>query len=139
MSGRGRAVSAALLTIAMLAPAAGHGQASSDKASSDKTGQAALASAGAAAFQNDLGCGSCHFKDSPFGPPLEGVAGHDIASVKGFLYSAALKAKAGNWTDANLDAFLTNPQGFAPGTEMDASVEDPAQRREVIAYLKTLK
>jgi cytochrome c len=136
MSGRGRAVSAALLIVAALAsaPAAGHAQGSSDKAA-----QTALATAGAAAFQNDLGCASCHFKDSTFGPPLEGVAGHDIASVKGFLYSAALKAKAGNWTDANLDAFLADPQGFAPGAEMDASVQDPIQRREVIAYLKTLK
>ena len=55
--------------------------------------------------------------------------------MKGFLYSAALKAKPGNWTDANLDAFLADPQGFAPGVGMDAAVQDPAQRRELIAYI----
>ena len=131
MSGRGRAISAAILTAALLAAApAGDAQTAS---------QQALAAAGAAAFQGGLGCANCHFKDSTDAPPLEDVAGHNIASVKGFLYSAALKAAPGSWTDANLDAFLANPQGFAPGTGMDASVEDPQQRREVIAYLKTLK
>ena len=132
MSGRGRAISAALLTAATLATAtAGHAQGTAS--------QQALAAAGAAAFQNGLGCANCHFKDSPDAPPLEGVAGHNIASRPGYLYSAALKAKPGAWTDASLDAFLADPQGFAPGTGMDAAVEDPQQRREVIAYLKTLK
>ncbi len=87
----------------------------------------------------DLGCSNCHFKDSNFAPALEGVAGRRIARAPGFLYSAGLKSKPGDWTDANLDAFLSNPQVFAPGTGMDASVADPGQRKAVIAYLKTLR
>jgi cytochrome c2 len=133
MSGRDRAISAAILTAAVLAAApASHAQTAA-------ASQEALAAAGAAGFQGGLGCANCHFKESIDAPPLEGVAGRNIASVKGFLYSAALKAKPGNWTDANLDAFLAGPQDFAPGTGMDDTIQDPAQRREVIAYLKTLK
>ena len=98
-----------------------------------------LVTQGALGFHGDLGCGNCHFKDSTFAPPLEGVAGRRIASAPGFLYSASLKAKSGKWTDASLDAFLASPHTFAPGSGMDARVEDPTQRRAVIAYLKTLK
>jgi len=131
MSGRGRGISAVMASAATLAAvSAAHAQAAS---------QPALATAGAATFQTGVGCANCHFAGSTDAPPLEGVAGRNIASVKGFLYSAALKAKPGNWTDANLDAFLADPQGFAPGVGMDAAVQDPAQRRELIAYLKTLK
>jgi len=127
MKARGRALAAAILITA----AASIAQA--------QTAADPMADAGGAAFQNELGCGSCHFKDSTFAPPLEGIVGRKIAAVPGFLYSAALKAKGGAWTDARLDAFLASPQDFAPGSGMDARVEDPAKRRQVIAYLKTLK
>ena len=129
MSLRGRAL--AVMAAAALAASAAGARAQAD--------EAALAAQGALAFQGDLGCGNCHFKDSAFAPPLDGVAGRKIGTAPGFLYSAAMKSKGGAWTDANLDAFLANPQTFAPGTGMDVSVADVAQRRAVIAYLKTLK
>ena len=86
-------------------------------------------------------CKSCHTitgVSSPGGPTLKGVAGRKIASAPGFTYSAGLKGKAGNWTDANLDAFLTNPSAYAPGTRMFPRVAQPAARASIIGYLKTL-
>ena len=38
-----------------------------------------------------------------------------------------------------LDKWLTNPQGFIPGQRMNFKVADPADRADLIAYLKTLK
>ena len=37
------------------------------------------------------------------------MVGRKIASAPDFPYSDALKAKAGTWTDASLDAFLLKP------------------------------
>ncbi|CAN5778544.1 cytochrome c family protein [soil metagenome] len=103
------------------------------------TGSPALAADGAKTFQ--FQCKTCHAaKSSPMGPSLAGVAGRKIASLSDFKYSAGLTAKAGaTWTDANLDAFLTAPAKFAPGTKMPSGVAAPADRAAVVAYLKGLK
>lgn len=85
-------------------------------------------------------CRSCHTltgTSGPTGPTLKGVSGRKIAGAPGFAYSAGLKAKAGTWTDASLDAYLSAPSTFAPGTRMFARVAQPAARSAVIAYLKT--
>lgn len=88
-------------------------------------------------------CMTCHRPDAPaatHGPSLKGVFNRAIASESGYAYSDALKGKAGQrWTAANLDAFLTKPKDWAPGTKMLPSVSDPAQRAAMIDYLKTLK
>lgn len=86
-------------------------------------------------------CHACH-NDTPTarGPKLNGVYGRKIASEKGYEYSDGLKAKSGGkWTEANLDAYLTDPKAFAPGGKMPSKVADPAQRKMVIDYLKTFK
>ena len=56
-----------------------------------------------------------------------------------FTYSDALKAKDGTWTDEALDAFVADPQTYAPGTAMFGNAPDPAQRHAIIEYLKTVK
>lgn len=85
-------------------------------------------------------CKSCHGAAStPMGPALKGVAGADIAARSDFKYSAGLTAKPGTWTDAALDAYLTNPSAFAPGSRMAVRVANAEQRAAVVAYLKTLK
>lgn len=83
-------------------------------------------------------CRGCHTVS--IAPTLRGVADRPIASVTGFGgYSDAMKAKAGQtWTVANLDAFLTAPAAFAPGTRMVMSVADPQARADVIAYIRAL-
>ncbi|HEX5379319.1 MAG TPA: c-type cytochrome [Phenylobacterium sp.] len=98
----------------------------------------AHAADGAKIFQ--LQCKTCHqAKSTPAGPSLGGVAGRKIAGLGDYAYSPALKAKAGTWTDADLDAFLTAPAKFAPGNKMPAALPGAADRAAVIAYMKTLK
>ena len=99
-----------------------------------------LAADGSAIYASQ--CKSCHGdagKGGPAGPALKGVYGRKIAAAPGFAYSAGLKAKGGTWNDANLDAFLTSPGGFAAGSKMFSRVAAPADRAALIAYLKTLK
>ena len=99
----------------------------------------ALASPGQDAFNNR--CADCHTLDnqSDSAPTLKGVYGRKIASVPGFDYSDALKAKTGTWDDANLNDFLASPQTFAKGTAMFGSAPDPTERQAIIDYLKTVK
>lgn len=101
---------------------------------------AASAQDGAALFNAQ--CKSCHTltgTNGPAGPSLKGVAGRKIAGSAGYAYSKALSGKAGTWTDAQLDAYLSGPAAFAPGTKMFNKVADPKARAAVIGYLKTQK
>jgi cytochrome c len=73
------------------------------------------------------------------GPDLYGIVDRPVASVAGFNYTAALKAKGGKWTFAALNKWLTNPRAYAPGTAMTfAGLSSDKQRADVIAYLDTL-
>jgi cytochrome c len=100
---------------------------------------AAFAQDGAGLFRDK--CSNCHSvtesESTPEGPSLKGVSGRAKASLGDFDYSAGLKAKGGKWTDADLDAFLANPRGFAPGSSMRTVVEDAAARKALVAYLKS--
>jgi cytochrome c len=88
-------------------------------------------------------CIACHnFKEgagNKVGPNLYGVVGRDKASYPGYTYSAALKAKGGKWTFADLNTWLTKPSAYAPGTKMSyAGVQSPQLRADLIDYLHTL-
>ena len=73
------------------------------------------------------------------GPNLWGVVGRPRASEPGFNYSAAMKAKGGNWTIDDLNQFINNPRGFIPGTNMTfAGIQRGGERADVIAYLNSL-
>jgi cytochrome c len=99
----------------------------------------AFAATGEALF-NDK-CGDCHTVEPPSGtaPALKGVVGRKVASLGDFQYSDALKAKGGTWDEASLDAFIANPKAYAPGTQMTAGAADPADRKAIIDYLKSVK
>src|SRR5882757_1378202 len=60
-------------------------------------------------------CAACHTFNKGgrplVGPNLWGVVGRPKASEPGFNYSAAIKAKGGNWTLDELNQFITNPRG----------------------------
>ena len=99
------------------------------------TAAPALAADGAQLF--NMQCKMCH-GGSVMGPGLAGVAGGKIGAGA-FAYSAALKAKDGTWTDANLDAYLKQPSAFAPGTKMLINVPNEENRAAIVSYLKTLK
>src|SRR5690606_1473691 len=105
--------------------------------------QTASAEAGASVAAR---CQGCHdlseANTNRVGPGLYGIVGHVIASHEGFSYSAALSAlgEAGEeWDYAHLDAFLTSPQGFAPGTTMAfPGIANAEDRADLIAYLREL-
>jgi len=88
-------------------------------------------------------CQACHNvqegQGPKIGPDLYNVVGRKIASVAGFNYSSALKSKNGNWDFNALNAWLTKPSAYAPGTAMTfAGLSNDKQRADVIAYLDTL-
>jgi cytochrome c len=87
----------------------------------------------------DAKCSACHSVDANrTGPLHRGVVGRPVASVPGFSYSPALKRLGGVWTPERLDLWLQNPQALASGSTMYFTVDDPVQRRQIIAYLSTL-
>ncbi len=88
-------------------------------------------------------CGACHSFDqggsSMVGPNLYGTVNKAIAMSGSYSYSAALKAKHAAWTYDNLNAWLVDPKGYAPGTKMSfAGIPSEKQRAAVVAYLRSL-
>lgn len=85
-------------------------------------------------------CKACHNiekgKPKAVGPNLWGVVNRPKGSFEGFEYSAGMKAKGGDWTFADLAAFISNPKGFVAGTKMVFNgLPDPKDVADVIAYL----
>jgi cytochrome c len=88
-------------------------------------------------------CQTCHTfakgDKNGVGPNLYGIVGDHKGEGRGFNFSAAMKAKGGTWTYDDLNAFITNPKAFVPGTAMGfAGIQKDSQRADVIAYLRTL-
>ena len=68
-------------------------------------------------------CASCHTFDqggaNKLGPNLWNIVNRPIAGDAEFKYSKALQGMSGQqWTYEDLDAFLTKPKDYAPGTKM---------------------
>jgi len=86
-------------------------------------------------------CAACHNADkggaNALGPNLYGVVGEAAATGRGgFAFSDALKSKGGKWDFDSLNAWLTSPKAYAPGTKMTfAGLSNPQDRANVIAYL----
>ncbi|MGO3928570.1 c-type cytochrome [Rhodopseudomonas pseudopalustris] len=85
-------------------------------------------------------CAACHTfeKDGPnrVGPNLYGIVGEKRGEGRGFNFSAAMKAKGGEWTFEELDKFIASPKGYIPGTAMGfAGIGNERERADLIAYL----
>lgn len=94
--------------------------------------------AGAKVFKK---CATCHTLTqggaNKVGPNLYGVIGKKRASISGFSYSNAMKAKGGVWTIEDMNIWLAKPKDFVPGTKMGfAGLKKDKDRANVIAYLK---
>jgi len=87
-------------------------------------------------------CKSCHTTEegkNKTGPSLHGVVGRKVDAVDGFAYSGNLEKVVDVWTADNLNHFLENPRGFAPGTKMSyKGMKDIEDRASLILWLDTL-
>ena len=102
-------------------------------------------------------CGVCHDlgreAKNEKGPYLWGILNRPAGSAVGYDYSSAFmemsQSKSIIWNEENLERFITDPNQFIPQTRMaqhDAKhplafdgIQSSANRRDVIAYLKTLR
>jgi len=86
-------------------------------------------------------CVVCHSVETGgplrVGPPLHGIVGARKARAEWYGYSPALRKAGGNWTEADLDKFLTSPSKFLPGTAKTLiGISDAKERADIIAALK---
>ncbi|HWW56744.1 MAG TPA: cytochrome c family protein, partial [Sphingopyxis sp.] len=86
-------------------------------------------------------CAACHTIASGgangIGPNLYGTMGEEIGHGKhGFAFSAALSGMGGSWDFEKMNAWLTSPRKFAPGTKMSfAGLSSPEDRANLLVYL----
>jgi cytochrome c len=97
--------------------------------------------AGKAAFRK---CVLCHTveagKSNKAGPSLFGVVGRKSAALEEYAYSEAMKKYDRVWDAETLDTYLADPRATVPGTRMIyPGIKDEKERRDIIAYLETLK
>lgn len=88
-------------------------------------------------------CAACHTitngGPNGLGPNLWGVMGEEIGHGRaGFAFSPALSGKGGKWDWQSMNAWLTSPRTFAPGTKMTfAGLGNPQERADLMAYLNS--
>lgn len=90
-------------------------------------------------------CRACHqvgeSAKNGVGPMLNGLLGRKSGTVEGFNYSEANKeagVKGLVWNDEELNKYLEAPLTYMPKNKMAfAGLKDEADRKDIIAYLKT--
>jgi cytochrome c len=109
-------------------------------------GRGPAAQAGAASNEGDPArgkevfekrCTGCHsLTQNREGPRLQGVYGRASGSAQGFAYSPALVKAGVLWNEDTLERWLTDPDAFVPGNNMDFHVAKAQERADLIRYLK---
>lgn len=89
-----------------------------------------------------LQCRACHSlkanEPNKTGPNLNRMFGGKAGSIrKDYKYSGALTASGIVWSEATLDAWLTNPAAMVKGNRMAfAGMPNPQARKALIVWLK---
>jgi cytochrome c len=99
---------------------------------------AADAAHGKVVFQT---CAACHSdKPDAIGPSLRGVYGRKSAALQDFRYSNAMMHADLTWDDANLKAYIKDPQAKVKGNRMPfGGLSSEADIDDVISFLKDYK
>ena len=86
-------------------------------------------------------CAACHTeRPDALGPSLKGVVGRKSAALEDFRYSNPMMRANLVWDEANLKAYIADPQAKVKGNRMPFSgLSDPKDIDDVVAYLTTLK
>ena len=136
------AVLAILLSSGLIACGKGPQAPAGDEApATEATPEASVADARPASYAQCSSCHSVQAGSNGIGPSLAGVFGAKAGHLgDAYKYSDALLASGLTWDEATLDEWLTSSSKKVPGTKMVyAGQADPAKRKELIEYLKTLK
>jgi len=118
----------------------GHGEAAEEEGPSfeELLAEADVAK-GAKVFSKCKACHKIEAGANATGPSLFGVVDRTVGTEAGFGYSGKLVAVAETWSVENLNAFIENPKGFAPGTKMSfGGLKKETDRANLIAYLDSL-
>jgi cytochrome c len=99
---------------------------------------AADADHGKALFQT---CAACHHDGAnPLGPNLRGVFGRKSAAMEDYRYSGPMTRANFSWDEANLKAYVSDPQKKVPGNRMPfGGVTNANDLDDIVAYLKVYK
>jgi cytochrome c len=82
-------------------------------------------------------CSGCHsLTQNHRGPRLQGVYGRVSGSVADYAYSDTLKGSHITWDEKSLKQWLTDPDVFLPGNNMDFLLPRPQERLDIISYLR---
>jgi cytochrome c len=110
-------------------------------------GLAATASAPAPAADAEHGkalyaaCAACHNdRADALGPNLKGVFGRKSAAREDFRYSGPMTRANLVWDEANLKAYIADPQVKVKGNRMPyGGLANSGDVDDIVAYLKILK
>jgi cytochrome c len=85
-------------------------------------------------------CAACHSeKPDALGPDLKGVVGRKAAARDDFRYSAPMRRANLTWDEANLKAYILDPQATVKGNRMPfGGIREGRDVDDIVAYLKTL-
>ena len=84
-------------------------------------------------------CAECHSlneKTHRAGPHLVGALGRRTGAVEGFAgFSDALRSLNRVWTPRDMERYLVDPQGFAPGTAMTGPAVTAEEAQQIVGLI----